>query len=102
MKQHLFVGGLVAAGFDPAGRFLLTVSHAGRGIFSIGNWVRVARDSSRVYPENGQIMGIGPLEGMLIPVVEHYDEPPFCFESPDGTYAFEYEDGTITVTDGRA
>lgn len=100
MKTHLFVGGLVAAGFDPSGQYLLTVSHAGRGVFSIGSWQRVVRDFERAYPENGHAVGIGPIEGIVVPISElNYDTGHLHFASPDGKYSFEYEEGTITVTD---
>ena len=99
MKKHLFVGGLVAAGFDPAGKFLLTISHAGRGLFTVGGWERVARDSQLAYPEGGVAIGIGPIEGMRIPVSEMvYPANTLLFSSPDGSYHFSYESGTITVT----
>lgn len=103
MKIHLFVGGLVAAGFDPSGQYLLTVSHAGRGVFSIGSWQRVARDFELAYPENGHAIGIGPMEGMVVPIGElNYDTGQLHFASPDGKYSFEYEEGTITVTEADA
>lgn len=103
MKKHLFVGGLVAAGFDPSGQYLLTVSHAGRGVFSVGSWQRVARDSELAYPEDGHAVGIGPMEGMVVPISElNYDTGQLHFVSPDGEYNFEYEGGTITVTEDAA
>jgi hypothetical protein len=37
------------AGFDASGKFLLTVSHARRGVFTVGSWERVARDSALAY-----------------------------------------------------
>jgi hypothetical protein len=51
--KHLFVGGLVAMGFDATGQFLLTVSHSGRGVFAVGTWERVARDTELAYPDAG-------------------------------------------------
>lgn len=71
--RHLLVGGLVAIGCDPTGRFLLTVSHSGRGVFSTETWVRVARSYEVIYPERGVCAGIGPIAGMSIPVLESYD-----------------------------
>jgi hypothetical protein len=103
MKKHLFVGGLVAAGFDPSGRFLLAVSHNGRGVFAVGTWERLARDTARVYPEDGRAIGIGPIEGVSVPVTEmNYDTDELRFTSPDGRYSFEYDSGTITITDSGA
>jgi hypothetical protein len=99
MTKHLFVGGLVAAGFDPSGKFLLTVSHVGRGVFIVGSWERVARDSELAYPEGGMAVGIGPIEGIRIPVKEMaYPANNLHFDSPDGRYNFAYESGTITIT----
>jgi len=44
-------------------------------------------------------IGIGPIEGMPIPVTEmDYSANTLCFSSPDGSYHFAYESGTITVT----
>jgi hypothetical protein len=71
--RHLQVGGLVAVGCDAAERFLLTVSHSGRGVFSTETWERLARRHEVVYPTDGRIEGIGPLEGMSIRVIESYD-----------------------------
>jgi hypothetical protein len=41
--KHLLVGGLVAMGFDNTGKYLLTVSHSGRGVFVTETWKPVAR-----------------------------------------------------------
>ena len=97
MPIHLHIGGLVAAGFDPSDRFLLTVSHAGRGVFDTATWERVARDSELAYPEHGHAVGIGPIAGVSIPVVERCDTPDVEFVGPDGSL-FHYESGTLTVT----
>ena len=35
MKTYLHIGGLVAAGFDPSGAYLLTITHSGRGVFRL-------------------------------------------------------------------
>jgi hypothetical protein len=103
MLKHLHIGGLVAAGFDPTGEFLLTVSHAGRGVFSTVTWERVARDSASAYPINGSAVGIGPITGLLVPITEiDYGSGVLRFSSPDGTHSFEYESGTLTVTTERA
>src|SRR5689334_17529198 len=60
----LHVGGLIAMGFDPSGEYLLTISHAGRGVFSTRTWERVARDSALAYPADGHGVGIGPIAGV--------------------------------------
>ena len=99
MPKHLFIGGLVAAGFDSTGSYLLAVSHSGRGVFSTDSWELVARDSQLAYPEVGLARGIGPLDGGSVPVKEiDYDTGQLRFSSPDGRFSFEYEDGTLTIT----
>ena len=103
MTKHLFIGGLVAAGFDPTGAYLLTVSHAGRGVFSTSTWERVARDATLAYPTDGLAVGIGPIQGLSIPVSEiDYDTGSLRFSSPDGFNSFDYDSGTLTVTNGNA
>ncbi len=95
----LGIGGLVAAGLDPSGEYLLIISHSGRGVFSTATWVRVARDTQLAYPEDGVGRGIGPLYGLSIPVLElDYDTDRLQFFSPDGRLSFEYEEGTLIVT----
>jgi len=66
----LHVGGLVVAGFDDTGSYLLTISHSGRGVFAAETWGRVARNYNLAYPENGVGIGIGPIDGQQIPVTE--------------------------------
>jgi hypothetical protein len=98
MPKHLSIGGLVAAGFDSTGAYLLTVSHSGRGVFSTDSWERVARDPQPAYPEAGLALGIGPLDGVAVPVKEiDYDTGQLRFSSPDGKISFEYEDGTLSI-----
>src|SRR5262245_21419165 len=99
MPKHLFIGGLVAAGFDSSGQYLLTVSHSGRGVFSTATWERVARDTALAYPEVGVAVGNGPLDGVSVPVREiDYATGLLRFASPDGRLSFDYEDGTLTIT----
>jgi hypothetical protein len=103
MTKHLFIGGLVAAGFDSTGAYLLAISHSGRGVFSTASWERVARDSSLAYPEKGCAVGIGPIAGLSIPVTEiDCETGGLQFSSPDGNFSFVYDSGTLTVTDATA
>jgi hypothetical protein len=97
--KYLLVGGLVAMGFDSTGKFLLTVSHSGRGVFATGTWERVARDSELVYPVEGKVRGIGPIEGQVIDVRAR-DEMQDSIEmtSPDGRYRLIGESDSITIT----
>lgn len=102
MLKHLHIGGLVAAGFDPAGAYLLTVSHSGLGVFSTVTWEQVARDEKLAYPTNGFAIGIGPIDGLSIPITEiDYGTGELRFSSPDGRNRFEYDSGTLTVTNER-
>jgi len=97
-ERYLHVGGLVAMGFDPSGRYLLAVSHNGRGVFDTSTWERVARDDSLAYPAHGIAIGIGPIDGQEIQVVGvNFDTGTLDLESPGGDYLLSYEYGTITV-----
>jgi hypothetical protein len=99
MPTHLRVGGLVAAGFDPTGKFLLTVSHSGRGIFSVGTWDRIARDNTQAYPSNGHAIGIGPLAGQTVAVTEKdYETGELQLRSLDGVFELAYDSGVIAIT----
>jgi hypothetical protein len=95
----LNVGGVVAIGFDPTGRFVLVVSHSGRGVFDSRTWERVARDPAIAYPEAGEAVGIGPLAGQRLKVVElNYDDGTLHVDSPRGDCAMSYSEGTIDVS----
>ena len=85
-------------GFDPSGRYLLAVSHSGRGVFDTSTWDRVARDYTLAYPTQGIAIGIGPIDGQQIPVTElNLKTEMLDLESPDRDYSLSYESGTITV-----
>lgn len=98
MTKIIFIGGLVAAGFDNSGDYLLTVSHAGLGVYSTTNWERVARDSELAYPENGLAIGIGPIAGSLIRVIEVNDAGELSLTSPDGQFALMYKEGALRLS----
>jgi hypothetical protein len=97
--KYLLIGGLVAMGFDASGKFLLTVSHSGRGVFSADTWQRVARDPGLAYPENGKAIGIGPILGQTVSV-QSRDEKQQRIEikSPDGRFQLLGESDGITIT----
>ena len=98
MPVYLHVGGLVAAGFDPSGSFMLVVSHSGRSVFTVGSWERVARDLELAYPEAGAAIGIGPIAGLSIPIAElDYDTGELSWVAPDGS-ALYYTEGVVTIT----
>ena len=97
-RKYLNVGGLISAGFDPSGQYLLTISHSGRGVFSTDSWELVARDSDLAYPENGVGVGIGPIAGERIEVYEKDYEKDFLHMiSPDGRFLLKYTGGRIEV-----
>lgn len=86
-------------GFDASGRYLLTVSHSGRGVYSADTWERVARDPALAYPTEGKAIGIGPIEGHIIAVLER-DERRDRIElySLDGRQHLVGESDGITIT----
>ena len=98
--KHLFVGGLVAMGFDPSGRFLLAVTHSGRGVFAVGTWERVARDPKLAYPDGGRAIGIGPIDGQVVEVQERDERrDQILMQSPDGKYHLLGESDGITISE---
>ena len=99
MPKHLYIGGLVAIGFDPTGEFMLMISHSGRGVYRVGTWERLARDIEPAYPEAGVAIGIGPIAGQRIPVSEiDYDSGVLEILTPDRNYRIHYAEGTVTIT----
>jgi hypothetical protein len=99
VPSQLFIGGLVAMGFDATGKYLLTVSHSGRGLFLSGTWERVARDFALAYPENGKAIGIGPIAGQIIHVLERNENNERIeMRSADGKYLLIGESDGVTVT----
>jgi len=95
---HLLVGGLVAVGFSATGEHLLTVSHSGRGVFSTRTWERIARDSTVAYPTYGVAIGIGPIAGEPIQVVELTSEHGVRVTSPNGQVVLCCESDGIQVS----
>ena len=99
MKTYLHIGGLVAAGFDPSGAYLLTITHSGRGVFSTQTWLRVARNTELAYPEAGVGVGIGPIDDQAIPVAEiDFDTGEMRLASPNGRIVLVCESSGIAVT----
>jgi hypothetical protein len=85
-------------GFDGTGKFLLAVSHSGRGVFSTDTWARVARDPEVTYPCDGKVLGIGPLEGQPITVTERNEKrDQIEMTTPDGRCRLLGESGGITI-----
>jgi hypothetical protein len=99
METYLHVGGLVAAGFVSSGKYLLTITHSGRGVFSTQTWGRVARNGELAYPDAGVGVGIGPIAGQAVPVTEmNYDTGEFLLTSLDGQIVLNCESSGIAVT----
>ncbi len=87
-------------GFDSSGKFLLTVTHSGRGVFAVGSWERVARDATLAYPDGGKAVGIGPIAGQIIEVQERderRDRITMC--SPGGSLHLIGESDGITISE---
>jgi hypothetical protein len=98
VRTSIPIGGLVAAGFDASGAYLLTVTHSGRGVFSTNTWERVARDYEVIYPDNGQCSGIGPIDGEIISVTEmDFEKGTMQLKSLDGRITLECESSAINV-----
>lgn len=68
----LHIGGVCAVGFSADGKWLLVMSHSGRGVFDCETLQRVARDDSESHglfdKATEEVPGIGPLDGVRIPV----------------------------------
>jgi len=89
-------------GFDKTGRYLLTISHKGSGVFDSANWKRVARDDAKAYPVKGIAIGIGPIDGQRIAVTEiDYDTGVLELQCPTGGFDLSYQSGMITVKSAR-
>jgi hypothetical protein len=98
MKTSIPIGGLVAAGFDASGAYLLIVTHSGRGVFSTETWERVARDYEVIYPDDGKCPGIGPIDREIISVSEmDFEKGVMRLKSPDRRISLECESGAINV-----
>jgi hypothetical protein len=85
--RHLHIGGLVAMGLDDRGEYLLAVSHSGSGVYSTKSWERVARETALNYPVNGISIGVGPMHGERIQVVERNEKmDSLQLSALDGSY----------------
>ena len=99
METFLHIGGLVAAGFDPTGAYLLAISHSGRGVFSTKTWNRVARDVELSYPVSGIGVGIGPIKDQQIAISEMpFEIGRFNLVSADGRITLLCESDGISVS----
>jgi|GEM_PF-1254016 len=98
MTIYIHIGGLVAAGFDASGDYLLTITHSGRCVFSASTWLPVAGDDTLAYPEAGVGVGIGPIAGQTIPVTQiDFEKGVMRLTSSDGKIALTCESSGISV-----
>jgi hypothetical protein len=71
-KPHakLIVGGATSVGIDSSSRYVVVVSHSGRGLFKLSDGRRIARDNEVFGPwyYGAQCEGFGPLHGIKIPI----------------------------------
>lgn len=96
-RAHLHIGGMIAGGFSASGVHFLAVSHDGRGVYDCTTWTKVARDDVPSYPVDGVAIGIGPIEGEAVRVVERGNAPRLVCNSADGHWRVTYEDGIAVV-----
>ncbi|XVJ60295.1 MAG: hypothetical protein HEQ23_13220 [Tepidisphaera sp.] len=94
-RKFLHIGGVVAIGFDASEEHMLVVSHAGRGMFTTRDWVRVARDYEVVYPDGDVSMGIGPLDGQKVAVQPVENDTRVT--SPSARIVLFYDSGTVEI-----
>ncbi len=94
---QLHIGGLVAVGVDQSGRYLLAVSHSGRGVFDTSTWQRIARDVALAYPVNGRAMGIGPLADQEILVKEIDYDSSTLTDAIVGAFRISYGEGDVVI-----
>src|SRR5256885_4598144 len=76
--KSLIVGGTTSVGIDPSSRYLLIVSHSGRGLFELCDGKRIARDTEVFGPwyYGAECDGFGPLSGTKIPIFGFGHETP--------------------------
>lgn len=96
--RHIIIGGLIAMGVDSTEEYLLTVSHSGRGLFSLETLEKIARSEETIYPENGFIGGIGSVSSETIRVIERNETIDVIeLELPDKNLVLTGEADSITV-----
>jgi hypothetical protein len=70
LKKRIPAGGVTAVGIDADSKYLVVVSHSGRGIFRLSIGSCVARDKE-VFGEwyyGAECDGFGPLHGVKVPI----------------------------------
>ena len=91
------MGGLVALTFDENEQYLFVCSHSGRGIYDLATGERISRDYEVIYPQNGSIDGIGPLNRINLQVSEYDFENQLIVLSPSGKYRALGESDNIII-----
>ena len=98
--KYLHIGGLCAMGFDSSGKFLLVVSHSGRGLYDTQTWEKIDRDYEIVYPKPDYlfVQGIGEINHQLIPVVDRlYLQNEMILMTWDGQYQLNGDSDGISI-----
>jgi len=78
-KIHdLIMGGTTGLGISPDSKYILAVSHNGRGLFDITTGERVARDYEEFgnWNRDSEVDGIGKCEGIAFQVSGLHSETP--------------------------
>ncbi|MBN1500582.1 MAG: hypothetical protein JW982_10515 [Spirochaetes bacterium] len=89
------IGGLVAIGFDSNEKYLLLITHSGRGLFEIKTMNKIARDYEVMYPNNSEIKGIGILQEEIIKVYEFEFNNKLEIYTKSNKYKFVAESDSI-------
>src|SRR5687767_6834819 len=93
LKKRIPAGGVTAVGIDPDSKYLMVVSHSGRGIFRLSSGRRVARDYE-VFGEwyyGAECEGFGPLHGVKIPIFGMGSQTPESVLNQLRRYNIQFE-----------
>lgn len=78
------IGGLRSAGFAPGTELLLVVSWQGSGVFDGATLAKVGRDRREPRHDGDLAIGIGPIEGVRVPVMGIETALALPRQTPDG------------------
>ncbi len=96
-KFNIITGGLVGLAINSEEKYLLVVTHSGRGVYDLNSGDRIARDYEVIYPNNSKIDGIPPFSQKSIQLNEYDFENDLVFHSPSGKLKITGESDNITV-----
>ncbi|HVY69546.1 MAG TPA: hypothetical protein VHH73_06430 [Verrucomicrobiae bacterium] len=70
LHKTLVAREVTSIGIDPASKYVVVISHSGRGLFKLSDGRRVAKDTLVFGPwyYGAQCDGFGPLHGVKIPI----------------------------------